>query len=128
METVCSNRLDVDYVMMSPDIPRNGHVMWMSSFVAALKRMLEEGAADEKLTECSNFTHKYALPITILFKIMIEKPREIKFTSSPVMFITACYCTKVSPKKFFNNFFFHRIECTENLALNSTTCLASNTF
>ncbi|XP_076822448.1 uncharacterized protein LOC143468872 isoform X1 [Clavelina lepadiformis] len=55
--TTCSNRWDVDFVLLSSDLPRIGHVMWMPSFVVALAKMLEEGAIEGKLPDCSNFTY-----------------------------------------------------------------------
>lgn len=59
METVCRSRFDADLIMMSSDFPRNGHVMWMPSFVVALRKMLEEGASDQKLPDCSGFSSRY---------------------------------------------------------------------
>jgi len=57
MKTICSNRWDVDFVLFSADLPKNGHCMWMPSFVVALARMLEDGSKEGKLPNTGNFAH-----------------------------------------------------------------------
>ena len=59
METVCRKRLDVDLVILSKDLPRNGHVTWLPSFIMALYRTLEEAALNRLLPDCANFAYKY---------------------------------------------------------------------
>nr|XP_026691711.1 2'-5'-oligoadenylate synthase 2-like [Ciona intestinalis] len=69
--TLCSNRWDVDFVLMTPDLPYNGHIMWMPSFVVALCRMLVDGAEEGKLEGCTDFVYS-SYAVQFIFKGKIE--------------------------------------------------------
>lgn len=58
MDTVCKDRMDVDLVLLSADLPRNGHEAWLPAFISALVKLITEATAMKQISGITNIKHR----------------------------------------------------------------------
>nr|XP_039274346.1 uncharacterized protein LOC120348292 [Styela clava] len=69
--TMCGNRTDVDFILLTPDLPKNGHAAWLPGFVHAITKLMCEAVDEGKLEGFSEFYHN-AYTVQFMYNDKIE--------------------------------------------------------